>query len=93
MHGIWMVLLAFLMTLTPIRGEVRPGTDAARMDHMAARIEQTGWRADELAMAMESRCYHGGSGRTRMRILRLRWQDLLSVALLASLFAVTVVWG
>ena len=50
-------------------------------------------RADELAMAMESRCYHGGSGRTRMRILRLRWQDLLSVALLAGLFAITVVWG
>ena len=26
-------------------------------------------RADELAMAMESRCYHGGEGRTRMREL------------------------
>lgn len=26
-------------------------------------------RADELAMAMESRCYHGGSGRTRMKTL------------------------
>ena len=24
-------------------------------------------RADELAMAMECRCYHGGEGRTRMR--------------------------
>lgn len=50
-------------------------------------------RADELAMAMESRCYHGGSGRTRMRVLRLRWQDLLSVALLAGLFAATILWG
>ncbi|MGI6151717.1 MAG: energy-coupling factor transporter transmembrane component T family protein [Christensenellales bacterium] len=50
-------------------------------------------RADELAMAMESRCYHGGAGRTRMRVLRLKWQDLLSVALLAALFAVTILWG
>ena len=27
-------------------------------------------RADELAMAMESRCYHGGEGRTRMNVLK-----------------------
>ena len=27
-------------------------------------------RADELAVAMESRCYHGGAGRTRMKALR-----------------------
>jgi energy-coupling factor transport system permease protein len=26
-------------------------------------------RADELAVAMESRCYHGGEGRTRMKQL------------------------
>lgn len=32
-------------------------------------------RADELAMAMESRCYHGGEGRTRMHILKLRAPD------------------
>ena len=29
-------------------------------------------RADELAIAMESRCYHGGKGRTRMKQLRYR---------------------
>ncbi|NLH58324.1 MAG: energy-coupling factor transporter transmembrane protein EcfT, partial [Clostridiales bacterium] len=28
-------------------------------------------RADELAMAMEARCYRGGDGRTRMKILKL----------------------
>jgi len=50
-------------------------------------------RADELAMAMESRCYHGGNGRTRMRVLKLKWQDFCSVALLAALFVVTVLWG
>ena len=31
-------------------------------------------RADELATAMECRCYHGGEGRTKMKLLRYsRW--------------------
>ena len=34
-------------------------------------------RADELAIAMECRCYHGGEGRTRMRQLRYRRGDVL----------------
>ena len=33
-------------------------------------------RADELAVAMESRCYHGGSGRTRMKQLHYSTLDL-----------------
>lgn len=32
-------------------------------------------RADELAMAMEARCYRGGEGRTRMRQLKLQGRD------------------
>lgn len=32
-------------------------------------------RADELATAMECRCYHGGEGRTRLRQLKLRGAD------------------
>ena len=32
-------------------------------------------RADELATAMECRCYHGGEGRTRLRELRYRPSD------------------
>lgn len=32
-------------------------------------------RADELAIAMESRCYRGGQGRTRLRVLQLRAPD------------------
>jgi len=35
-------------------------------------------RADELAMAMESRCYHGGEGRTRLRVLKLARRDYVS---------------
>ena len=44
-------------------------------------------RADELALAMECRCYHGGAGRTRMKELHLKWYDLLFLLILA-LFAV-----
>ncbi len=32
-------------------------------------------RADELATAMECRCYHGGEGRTRMKVLRMQKAD------------------
>ena len=34
-------------------------------------------RADELAMAMECRCYHGGEGRTRLRQLKITRQDIV----------------
>ena len=34
-------------------------------------------RADELAVAMESRCYHGGEGRTRMKTLKMAPRDWL----------------
>lgn len=44
-------------------------------------------RADELATAMESRCYRGSIGRTRMRQLKLGKEDLL-IASVTSLFFV-----
>lgn len=34
-------------------------------------------RADELAMAMEARCYRGGENRTRMRELKLKRNDIV----------------
>ncbi len=46
-------------------------------------------RADELALAMECRCYRGGSGRTRMRQMKLGAVDTgASAVLLVSLAAV-----
>ena len=44
-------------------------------------------RADELAMAMESRCYHGGEGRTRMRELHFHAGDLLACLLMFGVLA------
>ena len=35
-------------------------------------------RADELATAMECRCYQGGEGRTKMKLLRYHREDLIS---------------
>ena len=36
-------------------------------------------RADELAVAMESRCYHGGEGRTRMNVLKYKRRDFITL--------------
>ena len=44
-------------------------------------------RADELAMAMECRCYHGGEGRTRMKQMKLHGRDLISGVATAAVFA------
>ncbi len=44
-------------------------------------------RADELATAMECRCYHGGEGRTRLKVLRYGAIDLAAFALGAVLVA------
>ena len=37
-------------------------------------------RADELAVAMECRCYHGGEGRTKLHVLRYQLRDYLVLA-------------
>ena len=38
-------------------------------------------RADELATAMECRCYHGGEGRTRLHVLRYEGRDITALCL------------
>lgn len=37
-------------------------------------------RADELALAMESRCYRGGEGRTKMKTLKMAGRDIAAFA-------------
>jgi len=44
-------------------------------------------RADELANAMEARCYRGDEGRTRLRQLRMAGTDILSFAAFAAFTA------
>ncbi len=45
-------------------------------------------RADELAVAMESRCYHGGEGRTRMKQLKMQGIDAWALVLGAMFLSV-----
>ena len=49
-------------------------------------------RADELATAMECRCYHGGEGRTRLYQLRYAKRDYLAFGVAAALLAVMLVF-
>ena len=47
-------------------------------------------RAGDLAMAMESRCYHGGEGRTRLHVLRFQKIDFYAFVSVALLIAAVV---
>ena len=44
-------------------------------------------RADELATAMECRCYHGGEGRTRLRVLKMHFRDFAALCIMAAFIA------
>ncbi len=47
-------------------------------------------RAGELADAMECRCYHGGMGRTRMKQMKVKGMDLISITVVCLLFAAVI---
>lgn len=47
-------------------------------------------RAGDLATAMECRCYHGGDGRTRMRVRHLRVWDFIPLLLILLLGAALI---
>lgn len=48
-------------------------------------------KADELATAMESRCYHGGDGRTRLHQLKFRKEDLFAILITLAFVASLIV--
>ena len=54
-------------------------------------------RAEELALAMECRCYHGGEGRTRMKQLKAQGIDYISLVVtllfLAAIIALNFIPG
>lgn len=47
-------------------------------------------RADELAMAMEARCYRGGENRTKMKELKMRRKDTIALTVTSFLLVVLV---
>ncbi len=50
-------------------------------------------RADELATAMECRCYHGGEGRTRLRQLKSAPRDYIALAITVIFLAGVIILG
>ena len=48
-------------------------------------------RAEELALAMDARCYRGGAGRTRMNQLKYTRLDLLAALAVVALFVAVIV--
>lgn len=50
-------------------------------------------RADELAMAMEARCYRGGKGRTKMKQLRFHWRDGAAAGAVVCMFAAMIAFN
>ena len=47
-------------------------------------------RADELATAMECRCYHGGEGRTKLHVLQYEARDYMALVLGAVILAAVI---
>ena len=47
-------------------------------------------RADELAVAMESRCYHGGEGRSRMKQLKMVGRDFFALIFGCAFVAIMI---
>jgi energy-coupling factor transport system permease protein len=47
-------------------------------------------RADELAVAMEARCYRGGEGRTRLRVMKATSADWVAGVVILVFSAVVV---
>ena len=50
-------------------------------------------RANDLAMAMEARCYRGGDGRTKMKPLVYQNRDYLAYAVIAVYLIVSITAG
>ena len=50
-------------------------------------------RADELATAMECRCYQGGEGRTKMKLLRYHREDFIAFGIGAGLILAALLLG
>ena len=79
-----------IMKAQQARGaDFESGNLIARAKAMVPLFVSAFRRAGELAMAMEARCYHGGEGRTRLRILRYTSED--AKACVVSFFALALV--
>ncbi|MCD7872943.1 MAG: energy-coupling factor transporter transmembrane protein EcfT [Clostridiales bacterium] len=47
-------------------------------------------RANDLAYAMDCRCYRGGAGRTKMKQVKMRFRDYAAFIIVAAIFAMLI---
>ena len=102
------IALRFIPTLMEETGKIKRAQMARGADFESGRLMQrlkamipllvplfvgAFRRADELAMAMEARCYRGGAGRTKMKQLHFSWKDAVSVLAIALMFAVIIIFN
>ena len=50
-------------------------------------------RANDLALAMEARCYHGGDGRTQMKPLHYQKRDFIAYLIIFGFLAACILLG
>ena len=50
-------------------------------------------RANDLAMAMEARCYHGDEGRTKMKPLKYNRRDYIAYVVIWGMLVICIVFG
>lgn len=48
-------------------------------------------RADELALAMDSRCYHGDNGRTRMKVIHIKPMDIVALLIFVAVIVAIII--
>jgi len=87
-----------IMSAQKARGaEIDTGSFTARAKNMVSILVplfiSAFRRADELATAMECRCYNGGEGRTRLRQLKSAKRDYIALAVTILFFVITIVTG
>ena len=87
-----------IMSAQKARGaEIDTGSFIARAKNMIAILVplfiSAFRRADELATAMECRCYSGGNGRTRLRQLKSAGRDYAAIAVTLIFYAAALAVG
>ena len=64
------------------------GRMAIRLTYLVSAFR----RANDLAMAMEARCYHGGDNRTQMKPLRYESRDYISYVVMWAYLGIAIVF-
>ena len=86
------IALRFIPTLIEETDKIMSAQKARGADFESGNLFISAFRrADELATAMECRCYHGGEGRTKLSELHYQTRDWVAYLTGAALLAVMIV--